>query len=291
MVVTSEDMSVHAKMSSKSHLRRSLVRHTSMPASPVCSPPSSEYGQNRFDRQAHQTRQRGTTPWLPSKTQLGLVNELPLARSLSSSLRRDRDRWRSIARKQELDLIAAQLGLDDQVRLVNHLKCENARLHDQPSEHITTATHRDLRMESHQKKYNELVTEHNDVLRTMTCLKRSDRAKGKVQQRNLVLKATLHRLTTQPSVSDKIKADEEAGVREALAEAVERIEELESTGEILLEALEQSGDNDNENDADDNMSPEIAKPRLLEVKLTFRNVLDDDTFKEQKENWAGLLDE
>lgn len=79
-------------------------------------------------------------------------------------------------------------------------------------------------------------------------------------------------------------------VLEALALANERIEQLESKGESLLELLE-GGANGGQSDAEGDISERNVSEEILAAKVAFREILEDETFREQEVNWAELLDE
>jgi hypothetical protein len=112
-----------------------------------------------------------------------------------------------------------------------------------------------------------------------------------VQQRNIRLKATLQRYTSQgTSATTQAAADTEATLREALALANDHIEELEITGEALLDALEKRNDSYGSDDGD-GMKEGEAEAGVLGAEVAFRGVFEDELFKEQRENWADLLNE
>jgi hypothetical protein len=71
--------------------------------------------------------------------------------------------------------------------------------------------------------------------------------------------------------------------------AEERIEELESRGETLLEALEKQ--NYSCGSDQDEAEDDALGVGLLEAEVAFRGVLEDETFREQKEHRAYLLQE
>ena len=138
-------------------------------------------------------------------------------------------------------------------------------------------------------KHEKLVDQLNDSDRTIARLKRSDRAKGKVWQRNLRLKATLQRYTLQATSGPlQPDADTQASLMEALALVNERIEELESKGSALLDALEKRNDSSG---SDEDEMEDNGGAKLTEAEVAFRGVIEDETFKEQKEYWAELLNE
>lgn len=135
-------------------------------------------------------------------------------------------------------------------------------------------------------RHDSLISQHNEARRSIVRLKKSDRSKGKVQQRNLRLKATLQRFGARgESESAEADANTQAALREALALANERVNELESKGEALLEVLERRDDEDKGDSA------ELRTADLLEARLAFQGELEDETFREQRENWAELLDD
>jgi hypothetical protein len=117
-------------------------------------------------------------------------------------------------------------------------------------------------------------------------LKKSDRTKGKVWQRNLRLKATLGRLSSQVSLTPDQTA--EATLLEALALANERIEELELKGEVLIHALEEHEDSYEEDEDEDGLD---RTAHLMEAEVAFRGVLEDEMFREQREVRSDLLRE
>jgi hypothetical protein len=134
---------------------------------------------------------------------------------------------------------------------------------------------------------DKLVGQLKDADRYVARLKKSDRAKGKVWQRNLRLKTTLNRYASQMAFSSlQQDSNTEAGLLEALALANERIEELESKGSALLDVLEQRNDSyGSDEDENDNST------RLLEAEVALRGVLENETFREQKGQWDDLLKE
>ena len=67
---------------------------------------------------------------------------------------------------------------------------------------------------------------------------------------------------------------------EALSVSNERIEELEQVGERLLDAMDES-------DEEDNGGLGMGK---VEAEVAFRGVLDDETFRNQKVLWEELLE-
>jgi hypothetical protein len=271
-----------------SRLRNSLVRHVSAPLTLETRLPSE--GSLKANKQSSLPSPR--TPVTPGpKSKLGLLSELSLAQSLASRLRRDRDKWRSLAQKQEQDLIAAHNHLKQQAHSISEIEQENAKLRTRHEEDTTAGRQLFSRFQELINKHDKLVDQVNDAMRAITRLKKSDRSKGKVQQRNIRLKATLQRYTSQgTSATTQAAADTEATLREALALANDHIEELEITGEALLDALEKRNDSYGSDDGD-GMKEGEAEAGVLGAEVAFRGVLEDESFKEQKENWADLLNE
>ena len=270
-----------------SRLRKSLVRHVSAPLTLESRRPSE--GSLSTNNQLLLPTSR--TPASSPKPKHSLLSELSLAQSLASRLRRDRDNWRSLAQKQEHDLIAAHEDLKQQAYSISKIEEENAKLRTRHDEDTTAGRQLYSRFQELINKHDKLVDQVNDAMRTITRLKKNDRSKGKVQQRNLRLKATFQRYTSQGTLdTTQAAADTDATLREALALANDRIEELKTKGEALLDALEKRNDSCGSDDGDEirEGDPEAG---LLGAAVAFRSVLEDETFKEQKENWVDLLNE
>lgn len=132
----------------------------------------------------------------------------------------------------------------------------------------------------------KLLDQVKDLEREMARLKKSDRAKGKVWQRNLRLKATLQQYVSRTDLSmSQFDTNRTASLQEALAIASERIEELESNGEALLDALEERDDSEEDRDHEEKAA------KLLGSAITFRGVVEDETCSELKEHWRELVDD
>ena len=270
-----------------SRLRKSLVRHVSAPL--TLDPRQPSEGSLNTNNLLSLPSPR--TPTSGSKSKHGLLSELSLAQSLASRLRRDRDNWHSLAQKQEQDLIAAHDDLGQQAHSISEIEQENAKLRTRHEEDTTAGRQLYSRFQELINKHDKLVDQVNDAMRAITRLKNSDRSKGKVQQRNLRLKATLQRYTAQgTSATTQAAADTEATLREALAVANERVVELEAKGEALLDALEKRNDSSRIDDGE-GMKEGDAEAGVLGAEVAFRGVLEDESFEEQKENWADLLNE
>ena len=72
--------------------------------------------------------------------------------------------------------------------------------------------------------------------------------------------------------------------------ANERIEELETKGEVMLDALERRNDSCGSDDEGELERGDI-EAGLLGAEVVFRSVLEDESFKEQKEIWLDLLND
>jgi chromosome segregation ATPase len=255
------------------------------------TPESRRPSEGGFNNNHRHSLSSPKSPQITSRFKHGLLSELSWAQSLTARLRRDRDNWRSLALKQEQDLEAAHRDLEIQARSISEVEEENAKLRFRHEEDITAGRQLYSRFQVLISKHDKLVDQFNDAIRNVARLKKSDRTKDKVQQRNLRLKATLQRYTSQgTSATTQAAADTEATLREALALASERIEELETKGDALLDALERRNDSYGSDD-DEEMRGDDAKVGTLETGVAFRGVLDDESFKEQKVIWLDLLDD
>jgi len=188
-------------------------------------------------------------PHQPSKHSSSIVHSS--SQLLISRLRLNRNRWRHRALKQASSLSTLDQSLQ------------------------TLAT-----------KHEALVSNLSDMARTLLQLKKSGRAKEKMQQRNLRLKALLNRFSENGvAARDKTDANTLAALKEALAVACERLDELEGRGEALLDAL------DRDDDDGDEGSEDGEEMGALEAEVAFRGVLEDDGFRGMREEWEGLLGE
>jgi chorismate synthase len=124
---------------------------------------------------------------------------------------------------------------------------------------------------------DKLVDQINVANRNLARMTKSQRAKGKMQQRNLRLKSTLKRIGMR-AMEEPVRGDAkiEAALKEALALACERIEDLETREEALVEELKKREDS-------------AGGP--LKAELAFRRVIDDKLSKGQKEHWEDLVEE
>ena len=198
---------------------------------------------------------------------------------LISRLRLDRNTWRDTALDQASELQA-------QPNAICSLMTENAQLRSHRKEDVETITSLSSMLENVVTRYDKLVVDLADARRHLLRVKKSDRAKGKVQQKNLTLKALLNRFGEKGVVArSKADADTEAALREALAAACERVEELEARGEALLDALEER---DDASDDEDDMGGDAG---VLGAEIAFRGILEDGEFKEARKEWADLLEE
>jgi hypothetical protein len=249
-----------------------LIRHASEPSTPLVPLELSETGEGERSMSKPHSRTFQRPLAKLSQPKLNLLNGLSLAHSLTSRLR-------SIAQDQDKQLLSADHKVKEQTHAVAILEMGNAALRAEQYEYdlASTKTRQDSII-----KHDPLADQLTDALRTIARLRRSDRAKGKVLQRNLRLKATLQRYTSAAmSLSDDNK---EAALQEALAVAKDRVEELESAGETLLGALDAQIDNPGIDRSD-------SEAGLIEAELIFRGVVEDEMAKEHKERWEDLLEE
>jgi hypothetical protein len=210
--------------------------------------------------------------------------------SLVSRFRLERVEFCNTAQIQERQLLSNERELERQKREIVIMEDENAALVTRHEEDVSASNRLIALFQGAVAKHDLLVHQLNDAMRTIARLKKSDRAKGKVWQRNLRLKTTLQRFQSHSS-SSSAAADTstEDALQEALAMAEERIEELESRGEALLEALEKQ--NYSCGSDQDEAEDDALGFGLVEAEVAFRGVLEDETFREQKEHRAYLLQE
>lgn len=252
-------------------LKGGLVRHASAPARP----------QMKLDRVAsrrNSSKHASTISPHPSNSNARTssclpLNELAIAHSVVSRLRLERDEWRATAQIQERQLLANERDFKRQERNIALLEHQNDALRVDRREDVSANQRISARLQDTITKHDKLLDELNDSLRVNARLKRSDRAKGKVVQRNLRLKATLQRYTSQAATEPDV--DTEAALMESLALANERIGELESKGSNLLQVLDKRDD----------------AVKLGEAGGALREAITDEDFKVQKEHWANLLEE
>lgn len=272
---------------SKAHCLKSVRRHASAPTRPslILDVSKTSEGHQRINKQRPSPSPQVSAS-IP-RSRLNLPNELSIAHSTVSRLRLDRDEWRTTAQLQATQLSYHERDITRQARKIETLQEQNDALRAQHAEVVEDKDTLFTHFQSVITKHDKLVDQLNEANRAMDRLKKSERAKGKVSQRNLRLKATLTRIKLQamsgPARGDP---DNEAALKEALALASERIGDLESRGGILLEALEKRDVGNGSDEAD-----ESGALGLVEAELAFRGVLDDEAFKEQKEHWEDLLEE
>jgi hypothetical protein len=72
--------------------------------------------------------------------------------------------------------------------------------------------------------------------------------------------------------------------------ANERIEELESKGEAMLDALDRRNDSCGSDDEEE-LERGGIEAGLLGAEVVFRGVLEDESFKEQRKIWLDLLND
>lgn len=212
-----------------------------------------------------------------STSNIDPLSELSPAQSPAPILRNNQ---RALSPQQASPLTSTSQRLASQSRTIRTLTSLNADLAAHLGDALAAGKNLLTRFKDVVSKHDALVDQLHEANRAVLRLKKSDRAKGKVQQRNLRLKATIR------SHQCGGRGREEA-LLEALALASERIEELESAGERVLDALDgdDSGSEDGDGEGD-----EEGGVGLLEAGVVFRGVLEDETFREQKVLWGELLE-
>ncbi|KAF1950340.1 hypothetical protein CC80DRAFT_240184 [Byssothecium circinans] len=237
-----------------------------------------------------------------------------------AQLRAERDHWHSKAIRQRDEIHALKFEVAKQSRTITRLLPGSSKRSLEVEEaYVTKAqelatqnrilTCENAILKFHNKDYNHDLAEENKKLtrenvrlgsrkqgltvdlaraeRTIQQLKKSDRAKGKIVKRDLLLKAVIN---THMRGCGGQKGKEDM-LMEALALAVERVEELEVAGEEFLDALDDMDDMDSElGDGDGDGEDEDERPGLLGAELRFRGVIEDDAFRDQKTLWGDLLD-
>jgi hypothetical protein len=205
------------------------------------------------------------------------LSELSLAQSVVSRLRLDRDEWRSTTQVQERQLLAHGQELEHQDFSIKALEDRNVALQAGHGNVVSANNKLFTRLQDATASNDALVGQLKDADRRIARLTKSDRAKGKVWQRNLGLKTMLDRQTLQTASSTSQQdASTEAALSEALALAIGRIEELEDKGNALLDVIDRRNNNGgNDEDAHNSTA------KLLEVEIAFRGVLEDEAFNQQ----------
>ncbi|KAL6708747.1 hypothetical protein ACN47E_002443 [Coniothyrium glycines] len=213
------------------------------------------------------------------------------ASSLTSRLRQDRDSWRTLAREREQDLHASQTEVLKQNDLITTLKNENASLDRHHPKGSQTINISDLHIQQLKTKHDELSNRLQHALRTIARLKKSDRTKDKIQQRNLRLKAALRRVCTR-HMSSTPQPDHsiEAALREALALTDARLCDLESSGRALLATLDvRTAAHATNTLHNDDAAPRM--PSISNARAAYKQTLLDDAFAQQRENWVEWLED
>ncbi|KAF2113069.1 hypothetical protein BDV96DRAFT_478935, partial [Lophiotrema nucula] len=205
-------------------------------------------------------------------------SQLTSAKCLISRLRSDRDRWRTQAQQKERDLTTAERKLRQKNVTIASLNDTNRDFASHLEDATKTGEWLTSKYQTLERKVDIITKKWGDADRTIMRLKKSDRAKGKVTQRNLNLKAIL---------SSKIGTEET--LIEALNAACERIQELEDAGEELLDALNRASDESDRSDVEDSSDSGICVASTLEAEVKLRGIVEDDVFRTQKENWSEFL--
>lgn len=286
MAVTIDSTPISLLPTRKTRLLNGLKRHASAPARPPMTLDLSKISEGHKQMSKHRSAPRSRSSASPLRPKTNLLNELAIAQSETSRLRVDRDEWRTTAQVQEQQFAYHEQELEHQRRAFASLEEQHAAVGAERKEIILANDNLFTLFREAVTKHDKLAEELNESKRATARLKKSDRAKGKVLQRNLRLKSTLQRIGMQASSTRAAPdANTEASLLEALAAAIDRIDELESKGEVLLEALETRNDSCGSDEEE-----EYGIAKLLEAEVAFQGVLDDETFAEQKQHWEALLE-
>ncbi|KAF2737806.1 hypothetical protein EJ04DRAFT_421752, partial [Polyplosphaeria fusca] len=186
---------------------------------------------------------------------------------LTARLRTDRDSWRCRFLQQERRLIAMAGQLKTSKEANKDLRADSNSLLSVLKDAIESGKSLLVRIRNIGVENQDLSHRLSEANRTILQLRKSDRAKGKIEQRNLNLKAHLGRKSTM-----------EQTLIEALNTACDRIGELEAAGNSLMEASDRINDTDGSED-------ESGGESVMEAELKFRGTLQDQTFSEMKQLW------
>jgi hypothetical protein len=289
MAIIIEDVPLVPISRPKTRLLKGLVRHASAPACPRLTLDHIESNKGYEQTGKHNAPSSPKPSNMSPRWKPNLLSELSLAQSVVvSHLRLCRDKWRSTAQIQGKQLLANELELKRQEYTINALEGQNAVLQARHEEVVSTNNSLFSRLQNALSMHEKLFSQLKDSDRATARLKKSDRAKGKVWQRNLRLKTMLHHRHAAQTASGTSQQDTgtETGLLEALTLASERIEELEGKGIALVDILEQRN-----NSCGSEQDENVCGGRLLEAEIAFRNVLEDETCREQKEHWGEMLKE
>ncbi|KAF2792651.1 hypothetical protein K505DRAFT_307284 [Melanomma pulvis-pyrius CBS 109.77] len=205
---------------------------------------------------------------------------------LAARLRLDRDHWRTRSLRQDSQLLAADLHIKAFQHNIFTLTTANTDLQNRLDKAMENYKMRNSDYHTMCDRNYQLIELIENCENRNTKLRKSDRMKEKVHQRNLRLKAQI-----QGHVCGN-KGDNEQTILEALAAANERIEELEKAGEKLLDALDWMGDSDGSDSSEEGEEEngELSRVGLVEAEVAFRGILEDETFREHKALWEDLLE-
>jgi chromosome segregation ATPase len=284
MTITANEPPSLIPVRTKPRLARTFVRHVSAPVQPPTETRPTSKENPVLGKLSPSPPSK--IPQVSPRPKNSLLSELSLTQSLASRLRRDRDAWRSRTQEQEQQL-------ESLAYLISVIERGNKQLKAQCDEADSAEAQLLFRLRDLTIKHDKLADDLREARHTITKIRRSDRTKDTVHQINLRLKAAVRlNATKNKSVTTRTAARTESALQEALALAVERIDELECRGEHLLDALERQDDSDDSDDSDDEGPDDReAVAGLLEAQVAFRGALEDESFNEQRQNWKILLKE
>ena len=185
------------------------------------------------------------------------------------------DYWRMRFLRQEAHVSMLKSANDEKSRVIAGLESKNANLETALRDVVISG-------KNVLATFNATNEQLDEANRRAKLLKKSNREKGNVEQRNLALKAYMRSHQCRGTENSK-----EQTLLEALALAKQRIQDLEVAGTKLLDALDcSSDDEEGKSDSDEN-----DRCGLAEAELVFRGVIEDEMYEEQKLLWEELLDE
>jgi hypothetical protein len=255
---------------SKAHHLQSLKRHVSAPGRPSLALDARKTSEAHEKTTALCSSPQLRLPRTSLFPQPTLLNDLAIVQSANARLRIERNEWRTTAELRKNQISYHEQDIMRQRRGMTVLEEQNAALQTKCAQAI-------LDKESLNTHAGELADQLNEANRNLARITKSERLKGKVQQRNLRLKATLKRISMR-AMEEPTRGDVEnkMALKEALAFSCERIEGLESRGEALVKELEKRED---------------SPGGLSRAEMAFRRVINDKLSREQKEHWEDLVGE
>lgn len=133
--------------------------------------------------------------------------------------------------------------------------------------------------------------ELSNVHRTLSLVRKSDRKKNEHERQNFKLKALVNGHDCAKPSMEAVRTEME--LREGLAGAKRRVEELEHVGRTLLDALERDSSSDTSSGEDGEEDEEEedgrGRPGVAEAQALFWRVVEDEESAGQKKKWEAIL--